>query len=420
MFHAVDMVVLGNMADSTAVAAVGATSPITALLLNSFVGFSSGIKVLVARFIGSGERDKLKRTIDTSMLLAVIFGGITILMSIVVAPFFLNIINCPEECYGGALTYLRIYLLFAPTSLIYNFGAAIIRANGDTQRPLYYMVISGVLNALLNVILCLCLEQKVAAVAIATAVSNLVGAICVVIHLSKMKGLISFSIKGIRWNNNAVKQIFSLGGPIALYNMLFPLANLQISSAVNSYGVSATAGVGASNTMQSLSGSIHSSFAASTGVFVGQNLGARNRERVKKCFFHCLWISFAFGLVFGTFFYRTGRFWLGFIIPDDPTAIEYALVSMEHIIQFYFIAAINGVLGQFIQTFGYSLLSTTNSVVFVLGFRVFWMNIVYPHIESFRGLMFCYTVSWTLMMISNIIMATVIYKRYNKGKYRKF
>ncbi len=420
MFQAVDMVVLGNMADSTAVASVGATSTIIALLLNSFVGFSSGIKVLVARFIGSKEKDKLKRTVDTTMLLALILGAFVMLLSWVAAPLFLTLTDCPEECYKGALVYMRIYLMFAPTVLIYNFGSAIIKANGDTKRPLYYMVLGGMLNAILNVILCLVLEEKVAAVAISTAASNLVGAVCVLVHLAKMKEIFSFSFKKIKWNNKAFGQLFSLGGPIALYNMLFPLANLQITAAVNSYGVSAVAGNGASNTMQSLSGAVHSSFAASTGVFIGQNLGAEKTDRVKKSFFHCLWISFVFAFIFGIFFYRTGRFWLGFIVPDDPVAVEYAMISMEHIIQFYFIAAVNGVLGQFIQSFGYSFLSSLNSVVFVLGFRVFWMNLVYPHIESFRGLMFCYTVSWTLLMITNIIMVSVVYRRYTKGKYKRF
>ena len=418
LFNAVDMVVLGNMADDVSVASVGATSTIVSLLITSFFGFSSGIKVLIARFIGEGSAEKIKKTVDTTVILGIALGLILSIVGWIASPIFLNLTNCPEECFAGALTYMRIYLLSAPAIILYNFGSAIITANGDTQRPLYYMLFCGLLNVVLNVILCIVLKQKVAAVAIATAASQILGAVLVVIRLCRIDDLIKLKLASMRFDITALKKIVVLGAPIALSNALFPLANLQILAAVNSYGPMALAGNSASHTLQTISSPFHAGISATTAVFMGQNLGAQKHDRVKKSFFNCLWISFFVGLAEGLFFYHTGRFWLGFII-DDPIAIDYAMIGIEHIIQFYFIAALNGVLSHALQAFGYSTLSSANSIFCVFVFRMIWMNFIYPYIESFRGLMFCYTVSWLLMLIANLIFITIIYQRYKKGKYKK-
>ncbi len=419
LFNAVDMVVLGNVADSVSVASVGATSTIVSLIVNSFFGFSSGIKILIARFIGENSAQKIKKTVDTAIILGIILGALISIAGWIAAPYFLEATNCPDECFSGALIYLRIYLLAAPAVLLYNFGSAIIAANGDTQRPLYYMVFCGLLNVVLNIILCFIFEQKVAAVAIATAASQILGAILVIMRLCKTDDIIKLNINSIKLSLTALKKIVTLGAPIALSNALFPLANLQILTAVNSYGVSALAGNSASNTLQTIANAFHAGITSTTGVFIGQNLGAEKHDRVKKVLFHCLWMNFAVGLVEGIFFCGTGRFWLGFILGNDTLAIDYAMISIEHIIQFYFIAALFGVLGQFVQAFGYSFLSSANSICCVFVFRMIWMRWIYPLFNSFEALMFCYTVSWTLMLLTYTIFATIIYQRYKKGKYRR-
>ena len=373
LFNAVDMVVLGNMADSVSVASVGATSTIVSLIVNSFFGFSSGIKILIARFIGENSADKIKKTVDTTIILGLSLGVLISIAGWIASPYFLEMTNCPEECFKGALLYIRIYLLAAPAILLYNFGSAIISASGDTQRPLYYMVFCGLLNVVLNIILCFVLEQKVAAVAVATALSQILGAVLVLIRLFKADELIRLRLRSMKFSLLALKKIFVLGAPIALSNALFPLANLQILTAVNSYGVSALAGNSASNTLQTISNAFHAGISSTTSVFIGQNLGAQKHDRVKKVFFHCLWMNFTIGLVEGLFFYHTGRFWLGFILADDAAAIDYAMISVGHIIRFYFIAALNGVLAHFIQAFGYSTLSSANSIFCVFVFRMIWM-----------------------------------------------
>lgn len=419
LFNAIDMVVLGNMADSVSVASVGATSTIVSLIVNSFFGFSSGIKILIARFIGENSEEKIKKTVDTTIILGFILGALITVAGWIAAPHFLVATNCPDECFSGALIYLRIYLLSAPAVLLYNFGSAIISANGDTQRPLYYMFFCGILNVVLNIILCLLLEKKVAAVAIATSASQILGATLVIIRLCKIDDVIKLKIRSIKFSIIALGKIFTLGAPIALSNALFPLANLQIITAVNSFGVSALAGNSASNTLQTIANAFHAGITSTTGVFIGQNLGAEKHDRVKRVLFHCIWMNFTVGLVEGIFFTSTGRFWLGFILGDDSVAIDYAMINVNHIIRFYFMSALFGVLGQFVQAFGYSFLSSANSIVCVFVFRMIWMKWIYPLFNSFEALMLCYTVSWALLLFTYTIMSLIIYVRYKKGKYRR-
>ena len=188
LFNAVDTVVLGNMADSTAVASVGATSSIVHLLISTFVGIASGLKIIMARYFGARNRAAIKRSADTALLTAFWLGVLIALVGIFSAPWFLRMTGCPEECFAGALLYIRIYVGAAPAIMIYNFGSSIITSAGDTQRPLYYIIAGGFLNVILNIILCLILPQKVIAVAVATAAAQVLCAFLVLYRLSNMEG----------------------------------------------------------------------------------------------------------------------------------------------------------------------------------------------------------------------------------------
>ena len=188
LFNAADIMVLGNWADSVAVAAVGATAPIVGLVVNSFVGLAGGTNVILAHSVGAKDNERIKRTVDTSLILSVSIGVILAFVGLFFADWFLGVSDCPEECIAGASLYLKIYFASAPFLMLYNFGAAILRVTGDTQRPLYYLIACGILNVVLNFILCVTLTQKVAAVAIATFASQVLGAILVMIRLLKMDG----------------------------------------------------------------------------------------------------------------------------------------------------------------------------------------------------------------------------------------
>lgn len=419
LFNAVDVAVLGNMADSLAVAAVGATGSVTSLLVNAFVGFSAGAKILLARFVGERSQEKIQRAADTAVLLSLICGLMVALLGWFLSPVILNVTKCPADCYDGALLYLRVYFSAAPAILLYNFCGSVLTAAGNTRSPLVYMLAGGVLNVVLNVILCLVLPNKVLAVALATAASQLLGAVLTLLRLCSGKDPVKLTLRKMRWDMATFGKILLQGLPIGLVNVLYPLANLQIQAALNSFGPSAIAGNIASVTLENISNACIGNLGAGTGVFIGQNLGAQKHDRVKRAFFTGLWMTALAGAVVGGSLYLSGRFWLRLIVPDDAAAVEFAMVRMGFILAFHFISGTNCVLSQFLQNFGYSFLSSANSVACVLGFRIVWMNWVYPRFQTFPMLMCCFLVSWTLMMIANIAMVAVVYARYRKGHYKK-
>jgi putative MATE family efflux protein len=419
LFSTVDLAVLGNMADSTAVASVGATSTTTSLMVNLFVGFSSGTKILMARFLGEKDTEKVKSTANTAILLA-LGAGVTIsILGWIFSPLFLRLLNCPEECFDGAVLYLRIYLTAAPAILLYNYCSAILNASGNTQSPLIFMLLGGILNLMLNVILCLFLPNKVLAVALATISSQLLGALLTFRRLCSGKEALQINPRKLRWSGQAIKKILIQGLPIGLYNILFPLGSLQISAALNTFGASAIAGNSASVSLESITNAFHAGIGSTCGVFVGQNLGAKRHDRVKKSLIHCFWLSNLCILLLGNGVYLTANIWLSLLLPDDTLAWDFSLIRMRYILCFGFINATNNIMTHMIQAFGYSILTSANSVLCVLGFRVVWMTWIYPLNPTYEMLIVCFMVSWLLMLVTNTTMSTIVYIRYRKGKYRR-
>lgn len=402
-FNAIDLIVLGNMADSNAVASVGATTTIISLVVNSFVGIAGGSKIILAHYFGARNNAKIRSTANTSLITALILGVLIALIGVPFAPGILHMTNCPEECFEGAVIYIRIYVAAAPAILLYNFGSAILTASGDSQRPLYYIVISGLVNIVLNILLCLILPQKVVAVAASTFVSQVVGAFLVLRRLIRMDGECRIIPGQIHFDQASFRKIMAQGLPLALNNAIYPFASLQIQSAINTFGVSAIAGNSACCTLEGIPGAVSGSFGSTATVFIGQNLGASDEKRAKRSFRNCLLTSCSIGLVLGAGIYLTGRFWLSFFLPNDPAGIEFGMIRMFYIILFYPIACANGVLSAAIQSHGYTLYTSCNSILCVCVFRLFWMWVIYPMVQTFDILMACFLVSWSLCLIFNII-----------------
>ncbi|MBQ9760611.1 MAG: polysaccharide biosynthesis C-terminal domain-containing protein [Clostridia bacterium] len=420
LFNAVDLAVLGNMANTTAVASVGATGQITGLMLQFFVGLASAVKIILARQIGARDREGAERTVGMSLILPVAFGLLVALVGVIMAPTFLTWTNCPTDCIDGAVVYLRLYIVAAPAILLYNFGSSVLTASGDTQRPLYYMAACGLLNVVLNIVLCLILPEKVAAVAIATASSQVLGAALVWLRIFRMDGICKATWSRIRWNTQALQSILRFGIPLVISNILYPVCNLMIQTNINAIGVSAIAANSAATTLETLVTGFNGAFASTVTAFMGQNIGAQKLDRVKKSFFYCLTFGFLLTFAFSTFFYLTGDFWLGFILTDDAQAYEYAYIRMQCVLMIYAVGTINSCCSHAIQAFGYPLYGSVTSIVCVFGFRTVWMQWVYPYFApSFFHLMICYTLSWGLLFLFSTIGFAVYYRRFLKGKYRK-
>lgn len=423
LFNAADLLVLGNMADEIAFASVGATAAIIGLLVNSFVGLSAGVSVVLARCIGQKNDKRAGTVVSTSVITSVFLGIMITLLLLFSSGFFLRITECPEECVEGASVYLKVYAVGILPMMIYNFGAAIIRTTGDTSRPLYYLIIAGICNVVLNLVLCFLLEQKVAAVAAATAFSQFLGAILVVIRLCRIEGSCRLSLKGLRYSFTELGNILKIGVPCGFNSALFALSNLQIQAAVNSFGPAATAGGSACGTVESLVGSLSSSFSAAAVPFVGQNVGAGNRKRVRNSIIVCAIIAPAIGFVFGNLIYIFGEDVLSLFLPDSAEAVAFGMVRMKYVLCAYGICMLYNVLVSVMQAFGYSFVPMLNSILTVLGFRLIWMEFIYPPLNAANrvidNLYVCYTISWTLCLIAHSVAFAIIYSRYRKGVVRR-
>lgn len=427
LFNAADLAVLGQFdtsADSSAVGAVGATGAIIGLLVSSVVGLSGGTNVLLARSVGANDVERSQKIVGTSIILSASAGIIMLAVGMLSASRFLEWTNCPENCFGGALTYLYIYFAATPAIYIYNFGAAIIRVSGDSRSPFIYILISGALNVVLNFILCIVMAEKVAAVAIATLVSNVLGAVLVVIHLIRMKdGPCKVNIKHIAFSFKELGNIFLLGLPTAFTTALYSISNLQIQGAINSFGSSAAAGNSASAQLEGFVNSITSSIAMAAMVFVGQNVGAKRRERVKLSIILCVIINGIAALVLGYGVLLFGKPLLGIFLPGDPLGVDVAMVRMACLLSIYFVAAIDSVLSFSLRAFGYTILPMLNSVFTVVLFRTVWMNLIYPNmtfigdpIKDIFNVYVCYIYSWVMSLVVQIVFFIVIYRRYMTGK----
>lgn len=419
LFNTIDMIVIARMGSGVDYASVGATSSITTLIVNSFFGLSTGVKIMLSRYYGAGDEKNARKTVSTALISSFFIGVAIAVLGVIFAPMFLKIVNCPDDCIRGATLYIRLYVAAAPAILVYNFGAAIIRSLGDSQRPLYYILICGIVNIVLNVILCLILPQKVMAVAIATVVAQILGAFLVVRRLSMLEGIGKLDLKNLKFSGNLFGKILRYGFPVALSSSLYPLANLQIQSALNSFGVSAISGSTAAHTLEKIPSAVAGGFSATAIAFVGQNVGAEKPERVRKTIMHALWLATLIATFTSLFFYFTADIWLAIIQPDDPMATDFAKIRMRYLLLFYGLMGLIHVCSGIVQAFGYTVLNTVASLTTVLGFRTVWMTFLYPHFPTFHVLMQCFTVSLIFRCAVYIVFFIVVYKRYQKGKYAR-
>ena len=430
MFSAADMAVLGafdKSPDSSAVGAIGATGAIISLLVNSMIGLSGGTNVLLARTVGAKDDERSQKIVGSSLTLSLVISLLVMGVGILVAPWFLRVTDCPANSYDGALTYLYIYISAAPAILVYNFGSAIIRVSGDSRSPFVYILISGVANVVLNFVLCLLLEEKVAAVGIATLVSNVVGAVLTVAHLLRLKdGPCRVDIRHLKISAREIKNIILLGLPNAFTTAIYSISNLQIQSAINSFGSSAAAGNNASAQVEGFIATIVNSIATTVMVAVGQNIGAGHKDRVKGSIVRCLVMNLIVSVVLGYTALALGRPLLRIFVPNDPLAVDIGMVRLMCLLSIYFVMTIDSTLSSTVRAFGNTLLPMLNSVVTVVLFRTVWMNFIYPYmtfigdpVKDIFNVYECYIISWIMSLIVQIILFLAVYSRYVKNRGRE-
>lgn len=411
LFNAADMIVLGNFASSVQVAAVGATTVIISLLIQTCIGLSGGAQVVLSQSFGEGDRDRIRKSVNTTLWIATVLGIVVTAIAIPVSETLLRVTKCPTECFEDAAIYLKIYFAATPAIIIYNYGGAIIRSSGDSQRPLYYLIASGVLNVALNFVLCIVLPKKVMAVAIATLASQVLGAVLVIIHLIRTDGPCKLDFKNLMPDGRTFSRIMLIGIPSAIGTAIYPITNMQIQSAINSFGYSATAGNAAASSIEGFVFCFNGAFGTATLTFVGQNYGAKKPERIREILRKCTLFCTVVGLVIGYTCLIFGKFALKLYLPEDAAAIEYGLVRFKYLMTVFFITAAGNVLGNTLGAFGYSALSMVNTIITILGLRIVWMSIIFPYSPTYPTLFQCYTVSWVLSALINGVMLLIVYPR---------
>lgn len=393
LFNAVDIAVVGRFASSEALAAVGANSSLVMLILGLFLGLSVGSNVVIARYLGEGREDRISNAVHTSMTLSLISGIILLFIGQLVARPMLALMATPENIMDLAVLYLRIYSLGMPFIMIYNFGAAILRSFGDTRRPLMCLIISGVLNAVLNVFFVVVLHMSVSGVAIATVTANGVSAAMVVYFLIKEKGPVRLEPGRLGIHREDLMRIVMIGLPAGLQSMVFSFSNVFIQSAINGFGSYAVAGNSVAVNFEFIAYFMINGFNQAAVTFTSQNYGAGKKDRCLRILFICLACAAVANVCLAAFFYL-GK---GFILPlftTDQEVIDYAVIRMSCVLLFQWTAASYEVGGSALRGYGYSMVPAVLTVFGTCLLRIVWIHTVAVYFKTFASLLACYPFSW--------------------------
>ena len=416
LFNAADMMVLSWFAQGNEIASVGATSSVISLFTQFAIGLCTGVNIVLARLIGQGDDRNTHRVLSTAILAAAVMGLFLAIVGGLFGRSVLSWMNCPDECLSDASLYLIVYFLGAPFLLLNQYGSAIIRVSGDSERPLYYMLISGATNVVLNAILCLILPRKVLAVALATLASQAVGAFLCLRRLVMAEGICHWEWKATRFDLGAMKKILIYGLPSAFTTALYPITNLQVQSAINSFGPAAIAGNTAAIQYETIVGTAGGAFQTAALTFVGQNLGARKNERVYRSFFYCLFSGLVVTATLAISIYIFREPLLSIFVAGDEASVIQGAVRMKYVMLFY-ILTINP-MASTIQAFGHPTLQTSINVGSVLGLRTLWMQIVYPLNPTLDVLYFCYPLTYIVNAAIYAPIIVVLFLRLRNGKYK--
>lgn len=395
LFNSVDVAVVGRFASSKALAAVGSNAPVISLLINLFIGISMGANVVISNHLGQRDEQSIRHAISTVTLVAAISGLLLMCIGIGVARPILELMDTPSDVLDMAVLYLRIYFIGIPFFLIFNFGAAILRSVGDTRRPLYILVVAGIINTVLNLIFVIGLGMSVEGVAIATAVANAISAAWIIQLLRKEPGVLQLQFKHLRIYKKELKRMLQIGVPAGLQGMVFSISNVVVQSAINGYGAAAIAGSAAAVNFEYYCYYIIVACNGAAISFIGQNYGAQKYDRVRRIYRICLLMGLIGCFIANALFTWQNQFFLSFF-TTDAEVIHYGAIRMEGVLLFQFIACSYEVTGSALRGMGESMLPTIMTVFGTCILRIIWVFAVLPHYTGFSHLLQVYPLSWIL------------------------
>lgn len=401
LYNAADMVVVGQFAGAESLAAVGSTGALINLITNLFVGFSLGANVVIAHANGARDHKAIQKNVHTAVTMSVICGLIVMVLGLVLARPLLTWMGSPPDVIDKATLYVQLFFLGMPVNLLYNFGAGIMRAVGDTRRPLVYLSIAGMANVLLNLLLVIVFHMDVAGVAIATVVSQLLSAVFVVRHLLRTDESIRMDVKKLGLDWKCVKEIVRIGLPAGIQSSLFSLSNVIIQSSINAQGSVWMAGNAAAANVEGFVYVSMNSISQGTLTFSSANRGAKEYKRVRKV----LWVSLAaagvIGFAVGMIAWAFGGTLIG-LYNGDAAVIEKGLVRMAIIMPTYFVCGLMDVAGSQMRGMGYSIAPMIVSLSGACAFRLFWVFTVFAADPRMTTLYNSYPISWALTFLIHL------------------
>ena len=417
LFNAADMVVVGQWAGKECLAAVGSTGSLINLMVNVFIGLSVGGSVAVARSFGANDPAAVHRSVHTAMSLAIIAGLAVGVLGFVFCRPLLKLMDNPV--LDLATTYMKIYFLGMPFNMVYNFGASILRAVGDTKRPLIYLTIAGVVNVILNLILVIVFHMNVAGVAIATVVSQAVSAVLVVLCLMRSHGVVHLELKELRIYKRQLIDIAKVGLPAGLQGSLFSISNVLIQSSVNGFGEVVVAANSAGGNLEGFVYTAMNAIHQAALTFASQNLGAGKIKRVRRSVLVCLLTVLAIGFIFGNLMLLCGKPLLSLYL-DDPSAIdpltgitvlEYGIKRLSWMLPLYCLCGLMDVMVGTLRGVGYSIMPMIVSLTGACLFRVVWIMTVFAANPTLDILYMSYPISWGLTFATHLLCYLLIARK---------
>lgn len=413
LFNAADIVVVGRFAGNQSLAAVGSTSSLINLLVNVFIGLSVGANVLVARFYGAGQEKELSEMVHTAVMTSLVSGCILVVLGVALAQPALSLMDTPPDVIDQSVLYMRIYFLGMPAMMAYNFGSAVLRAVGDTKRPLYFLLLAGVVNVILNLIFVIVFSMGVAGVAVATVISQMISAVLVLRCLVKSDSSYRLNLKALKIVPDKLFKMIQIGVPAGLQGALFSISNVLIQSSVNSFGSTAMAGNTAASNVEGFVYTAMNAFHQTAISFTGQNYGARNYKRIGKILLICQASVLVVGLVMGNAVYALSGILLKLYSPDEAV-IQYGVLRLGIICTTYCLCGMMDVMVGSLRGMSYSVMPMLVSLTGACLFRIVWIYTVFKQYHSLECLYISYPISWALTFLVHLLCFAIVYRRLLK------
>ena len=401
LFNAADIAVIGRFVGKNAMAAVGSNSPVTALIINLFTGISIGANVVIARFIGQNRPEGVKRTVHTALLFAVVCGAVFALVCEALSRPILSLMSIPDNVFDMALLYFRVYIAGMPVILLYNFASAIFRSQGNTKTPLICLLISGIINVLLNLFFVLVLKMTVNGVALATVLSNLVSSALLIFFLTREDSAIHFSFKELRIDWKTLREMIRIGLPAGIQGMVFSFSNIVIQSSINKLGEDVMAASSAAFNLEIFAYYIINAFGQACTTFVGQNYGAGKPDRCLKATRLSLIQNLISTAVLSVIILLVGKYFL-MIFNSDPVIADIGMIRLKYIVGAEVINVVIEIVSGCMRGYGHSFVPALMCTVGICGVRILWSYTAFKSDPSFDVLMTAYPLSWLITALALI------------------